>query len=229
MSDSRDHILNKLRAVRRPFPDAPPRPKTYLPVTVVEDKSPEALLARFKEEAERLFSKVHLVSGDAAARACILDLLAQHKTTQVLSWHFDHIPVDELQSAVEASGIEVVFPDLYVSDRAQAMVRIRDAQCSLTGVDIAAAATGTLVFSTAAGKGRVPTVLAPVHIAVVRPHQIVARIEDWIAANRVKGMDAFRQKANYCFISGPSRTGDIEMELILGVHGPGVVHIVIVQ
>ncbi len=51
---SRDTILAKLRQARQPFPDAPPRPKDYLPVTRLDDRSPGALLDRFTEELETL-------------------------------------------------------------------------------------------------------------------------------------------------------------------------------
>jgi L-lactate dehydrogenase complex protein LldG len=101
-----------------------------------------------------------------------------------------------------------------------------EAQVGLTGADAAAATTGTLVFTTAPGKGRIPTVLAPVHIAVITLNQIVPRLESWVAAQRASGLP-LTDSANFCFISGPSRTGDIEMQLILGVHGPGKVHVVV--
>ena len=61
MTTSCDKILNKLRAARQPFPDAPPRPKSYMPVTRLEDESPGALLERFTAELERLNGEVFVV------------------------------------------------------------------------------------------------------------------------------------------------------------------------
>lgn len=225
---SRESILNKLRAARQPFPDAPPRPSAYRPITSIDDTTPDALLARFTKEVERLMGEVFVVKGDAAARKKILALLCdQHHAAHVLAWDFTHIPVKGLKKAVEEAGIRVSIPATHDETRAETIESIRDAEVGLTGVDAAAATTGTLIVSTAPGKGRLPTILPPVHIAVVTLDQLVPRIEDWVAAERASGANTLRDPANVAFITGPSRTGDIEMILIMGVHGPGKLQIVI--
>lgn len=225
---SRDKILNKLRAARQPFPDAPPRPQAYQPVTAVDDTSPDGLIARFTAELERLMGQVFVVKGDAAARKKILSLLCdQHHAAHVLAWDFAHIPVKGLRDAVEKAGIRVTIPTMHDDYRAETIESIRDAEAGLTGVDAAAAATGTLIVSTGPGKGRIPTILPPVHIAVVSLDQLVPRIEDWVAGERASGMAAMCNRANAAFITGPSRTGDIEMVLVKGVHGPGTLQVVV--
>lgn len=225
---SREKILNKLRA-NRPFEDAPPRPRIYAPVTEIDDTSPEALLERFTLEMERLKGEVFVADGDAAACGKVVELLQSHNATRVISWNFGCIPLDGLEAAVRGAGVEVIHPNTHQGDRAAILAASEQAQVSLTGVDAAVAATATLIVTTAPGKGRIPTVLAPTHIAIVRQEQIVPRLENWVASLRAKGIDTIRQSANFCFITGPSRTGDIEMELILGVHGPGRVQAVIVR
>ncbi len=230
--NSRDKILHKLRA-NRPFENAPPRPRIFAPVTEIDDTSPEALLARFTLEMERLKGEVFVAEGDAAAIDTVLELLRSHNTSRALAWDFDRIPLAGLGEAVRGAGVEVIHPNTHASERegsrAAMLAASEGAQVSLTGVDAAVAATATLIVTTAPGKGRIPTVLAPVHIAIIRQEQIVPRLENWVAALRARGIDSIRQSANFCFITGPSRTGDIEMELILGVHGPGRVQAVIVQ
>jgi L-lactate dehydrogenase complex protein LldG len=226
---ARHHILRRLRAARPPFPDAPPRPAVYLPVTAVEDASPEALLQRFTAEAERLLAQVHTVSGDDAACAAILDLLRTHSAQQVMAWDFAHIPLAGLAAALANAGIAVIHPDITGEFGAETLASLRDVPVGLTGVDAAAAATGTLIVSTAPGKGRLPTILPPAHIAVVRLAQIKPNLETWLADQRAAGGARLRQTGNVCFISGPSRTGDIEMTLVMGVHGPGTLHVVVVR
>ncbi len=224
---SREKILNKLRAAAQPFPDAPPRPRQYQPVVRVDDTSPEGLLARFQAETERLMGNCFAVKGDAGVRRCVVDLLRSHQTTHIIAWDFKHIPAKGLEKAIKDEGIRITHPEMHDEFRAETVESIRDAQVGLTGVDAAVAATGTLIVSTAPGRGRIPTILAPVHIVVMTLDQLVPRLEDWVTSQRESSLETIRSSANVCFISGPSRTGDIEMELILGVHGPGKVQVVV--
>ncbi len=115
MTTSRDKILNKLRAARQPFPDAPPRPKAYMPVTKLDDDSPAALLERFTAELVRLNGEVFVVEDDAAARDCLLQLIVGHEAKALLSWDFRHIPVEGLEAALRDADIEITFPDFAIT------------------------------------------------------------------------------------------------------------------
>ena len=218
MTPSRDKILNKLRAARRPFPDAPPRPKHYAPVTDVDDDSPDALLGRFSEIAD---ADVRAVDGDDAAREAIMDLLREKGVNHVLAWHFTQIPVRGLKGALEAADMHIEQPDVRDEFRMETLESAREAGAGLTGVDALAATTGTLIVSSGRGRGRIPTMLPPLHIAVARLDQLVGRLEDWVAGQRADDLQTLRASANVAFISGPSATADIEMVKVLGVHGPG--------
>jgi L-lactate dehydrogenase complex protein LldG len=226
---SREQILNKLRAARRPFEDAAPQPAQYLAVTIQDDLSPPALLDRFCVELTNLKGEPIVVDGEDAAREKVLELLAAHGTKRLLAWEFQYLPIARMEAAIRSAGIDILVPDVRDEDRPEMLALAEQAQVGLTGADAAAAATGTLIVTTAPGKGRIPTVLAPVHLAVIRADQIVPRIESWVAQQRSAGMAGIRSAGNVCFITGPSRTGDIEMELILGVHGPGRVQVVIIR
>lgn len=227
--NSRDTILNKLRAARRPFEDAPPRPKDYLDVTLVEDTSAQGLLERFTREMVNLKGEVFPVVGNEAACQKVMELLRSHDTRQLIAWDFQHIPVDGLEQSIRSAGVEILIPETHDEFRDEMVQAASQAQVGLTGVDAAAAATGTLIVSTAPGKGRMPTVLAPVHIAVMTLDQLVPRIESWVAQQRAQGLATMQSAANICFITGPSRTGDIEMEIVLGVHGPAKLQVVVKQ
>ncbi|MFN8379157.1 MAG: lactate utilization protein [Anaerolineae bacterium] len=226
-TSSRDAILGRLRAARRPFDDVDPAPDVYVPVTVQEATDPDALLERFSREVIGLKGEPFSVKGDAAARKKIVELLNEHEAAAVLAWDFQYIPVKGLQKALKDADVEVIRLDTHDEFRAESLALAEQAKVGLTGADAAIATTGTLVVTTAPGKGRLPTVLPPVHLAVVTLDQIVARLEDWVALQRAGNLDAIRGAGNFCFISGPSRTGDIEMKLVMGVHGPGRVQVVV--
>jgi L-lactate dehydrogenase complex protein LldG len=233
---ARATILNKLRAARAEsradmtlLNAAPPRPARYLPVAMIDDASPAGLIARFSTEFTRLMGEMFVVEGENAARECVLDLLAGHRARRLIAWDFAHIPISGLADAIRAAQIEIIHPETRDTFRAETLAAAEAADVSLTGVDAAIAATGSLIVTSAPGKGRIPTVLAPVHIAVVRAEQLLPCLEDWVARLRGEGLQTIRDHANFCVISGPSRTGDIEMELILGVHGPGRVQVVLVK
>jgi L-lactate dehydrogenase complex protein LldG len=227
MTTSRENILNKLRAARQPFPDAPPRPRQYTPVTRLDDSSPGALIERFAEEMRLLQGEAFVCQGDEAACDQVMRLLQAHQTTHLLAWDFQHIPIPGLQNAIRDLGITITQPDIHDEFHFETLAAIEPAEVGLTGADYGIAATGTLVVSTGPGKGRIPTVLPPAHIAVISADQLLPRLEDWIAIQRRADLAIFQERANVCLITGPSRTGDIEKKLVLGMHGPGQVQVVI--
>src|SRR5689334_6949128 len=132
MSSSRDQILSKLRSARqRPFDDAPPRPKSYLPVTVLEDETPDALLERFTRELNALTCDVFAVGGEAAARAQVLELMARRETTSILAWDFANIQVEGLEAAVREAGIEIIQPDTHDEMRMEVLTASAEPQVGL--------------------------------------------------------------------------------------------------
>jgi L-lactate dehydrogenase complex protein LldG len=103
----------------------------------------------------------------------------------------------------------------------------RDADAvGFTGCFCAIAETGTLMLLSGAEAPASVSLLPETHVAVVPAARIVATMEDAFALLRVERPGTLPRSLN--FISGPSRTGDIEQTIVLGAHGPCRVHIVIV-
>lgn len=212
MSTSRDQILSRLRAAQPALGTIDPEEK-HLPVSPLTDLSLQGLLDRFVEQAENLASKVYLPASQEEAIQVILDLLGADRS--ILAWDYEHIPLPRLAEAFASQYIQI-------ASQRDATVRV-----GVTGADAALAATGSLVLLTGAGKPRLASLLPLVHVAVIQQSQILADLETWLAALRQEGLDAFRETASTMVISGPSRTADIAMQLILGMHGPGELHIII--
>ena len=98
----------------------------------------------------------------------------------------------------------------------------------MTGAFCAIAETGTLMMLSGAETPGATSLLPETHIAVVPEKRIVRAMEDaWALLRAERGDTAMPRAVN--FISGPSRTADIEQTLVMGAHGPYRVHIVLTQ
>ncbi|KIF83381.1 LutC/YkgG family protein [Noviherbaspirillum autotrophicum] len=96
----------------------------------------------------------------------------------------------------------------------------------ITGTFCAIAETGTLMLLSGVDTYSSASLLPETHIAVVSASRIVASMEEAFALARAEH-GALPRAVN--FISGPSRTGDIEQTIVLGAHGPYRVHVVLVR
>jgi L-lactate dehydrogenase complex protein LldG len=212
MTSARDRILGKLRAAQQPFKELPPAPpQRYM--SRPKDLSAEALRARFVEEFKKL-SCIPSEHADAeSAVEYILGVIGEDKS--VIGWDFAAIALKGLKEALDKQGI-------VVGHHRDDKVRV-----GITGADAAFASTGSFIMTSGAGKPRAASLLPPVHIAVITASQILPDFDTWIEQRRAEGVDSFNRAANNYIITGSSRTGDIAMETVMGVHGPGEVHAVI--
>lgn len=93
----------------------------------------------------------------------------------------------------------------------------------ITGCDFAIADTGTVVLMCDANKGRSVSLLPSVHIVIVKEDQIRTRMGDVLSELSGRQVNGQNQPSSVNFISGPSRSSDIENDLSIGVHGPAAV------
>ena len=220
-NQARDAILGRLRNAQLQEEalgiDPPATPSEYLPVrTGATDR--ETLLQQFSTALGNLKGQTHIVEGEEAALAALMEILQRHEADSVIGWAESELPLQNLSSTLESAGVEYRRPHGDANQAADALIGISGAEALL-------AATGTVVVRSGAGRGRIPTVLAPVYVVLARADQLLANIETWVAQTG----SALGDRGNICFITGPSKTGDIEMILVYGVHGPGEVHVIIIR
>lgn len=126
----------------------------------------------------------------------------------------------------------VVWPSLAGLDWAGAGVAVEargavDADLvGITGCFCAVAETGTLMLCGSPESPASVSLLPESHIALVPASRIVAGMEEAFALARAE-LGQLPRAVN--FISGPSRTGDIEQTIVLGAHGPYRVHLILVE
>jgi len=219
---SRDQILAKLRASRPPFPDAAPRPAHYLPVSAIDPTHADTagLLSRFTAELTKLTGKVYDMPDAEAAIECVLKLIGADPS--VIAW--GDLPLPGLAEALSGAHISAIHPQPRLADRSTVLRQIEPIRVGITGAEAGLATSGTLALVTSPAHGRIVSLIPPVHIALLRRDRLFATMEAWIAA---AGKAAIAQSSSVIFITGPSRTSDIEMQTIMGVHGPREVHVVV--
>ena len=180
--------------------------------TALDERERVELFAQMAEEVQSTVTKV---SSLAAVPEAVARYLAA-----------ENLPAD-LVMAPDPSLDEIpwiTWPLLQIRrGRAEAEDRV-----SLTPCHAAIAETGTLMLISGAQTPTTLNFLPETHIVVVRRDQVVATYEDgWDRLRAVAKMEALPRAVN--FITGPSRTADIEQHIELGAHGPRRLHIVLVE
>ena len=168
------------------------------------------LVARFRARAESLASTVDEVAALAEAPAAAAKYLRAQNlpTAGVVSGALGNLDW-------KGAGLELD------SRRAE-----DDDLVGVTGAFCAIAETGTLMLLSGADSPASVSLVPETHIAVLRTSRIVTYMEQgWALAREEFG--ELPRAVN--FISGPSRTGDIEQTIVLGAHGPYRVHIILVR
>jgi L-lactate dehydrogenase complex protein LldG len=173
-------------------------------------------VARFRDELAAAGGQAHIVPDRAAAVATVLQLVEAKSARRVLLGGGAVIDPLNLGEVLRSRGVEVCDPasgrDAYFA-----------ADMGITGVDYLIAETGSLALFTRPDQPRSFSLLPPVHVAVADRSQILPDLFDLFAVDR--GLPS----ACLSLITGPSKTGDIELRLVTGVHGPGEVVVVLVD
>ena len=185
----------------------------------------ESKLDDFETELKELGGEVIRCSeGDAADH--IVGELYVLGASRVLTWgQVEPILFTVIQRLEDE--FQIILPELPTdSSRSGVLSEFDQAEVGITGSLAAFADTGTVVLSTASRRSLLPSSLPAVHLVIVRAKDIYPNMEAWLEAG---GSHFVANSSNVVFISGPSRTADIEMKLTIGVHGPGQVVAVVIE
>lgn len=200
MADSRSRILSRLRQHERHLP---------LPAQWTSRRHYADLADQFSQALIAAHGEVHHAGTVAQAQTVLQQLLQQlHPLKIVLN---DESPLTEW-------NLPTLLPHWQWFTVGQTAGNLRtfceQADVGISASQAAFAETGSVVMSSGIGQSRLATLLPPVHIALLATGQLLPDIFSW-AQNR-KG----EMPANLLFITGPSKTADIEQTMAIGVHGP---------
>ncbi len=135
------------------------------------------------------------------------------------------------EDAAEVFGTEPDVEAIQRGFRESLRQKFIDAQVGISGANFAIAETGTVGIVTNEGNADLATTLPPVHVAVFGIDKLVATLDDAVAILRMLARSGTGQRmTSYVnWITGPSRSADIEQSLTIGVHGPKEMHCVVID
>ena len=214
----RDMILGRIReALRRPAP-APHHhrhgtedagsPRDWLPPV---GESFQERVDLFAGNADSLKATFEQHSSLESAAGRIVEVAAVERWRRVAS-HSDPL-TEQLVAPLAAAGIGTLWIDGGYEPPA-----LEECDAGITTCEALIAQTGSVLVSSAGSGGRALSVLPPHHVVIARRSQMLPDLHCAFTAIRQKFGESFPSMLS--FITGPSRTGDIERILVLGAHGP---------
>jgi len=191
-----------------------------------------AALERFREEFEGVAGVFHRVASLAEVPGVIASIAREHAAEEVVTWEAAALGLD-LVGSLPAHGLKVSGAPGGGEDLARRRHREEAARAGIgvTGADLVLAETGTLILLSGSGRPRSTSLLPETHVAVFGRDRLVESLEQVGILLEAWHSDPDRSMSGAMinFITGPSRTADIELTLTRGVHGPKYVHAVFVE
>ncbi len=184
-------------------------------------------IARFVAEINTVGGQAQRVDNDEQALAALRDLLTHYKPRSALCWQHPLLERLQLGEVLSASNIATLnYDSLSPLPQEEQRRQMFAADIGITSADFAVAETGSIAVCSSPTTPRLASLLPPVHIAIVERSQIVNDLFDVFAKLDANG--ATNIASNVTFITGPSKTGDLELRLTTGVHGPGHWHVIVI-
>lgn len=187
--------------------------------------TPEERAAILEGNLARLKAILHRVPTLHRARD-LLFALARERDWKRVAWHAEAL-VEALLPGIPCALHRVDAPAGPAADSAAGKDALESCDAGITACEALVAQTGSILVSSATCGGRSLSVLPPVHVVVASPGQIVATLAD--ALELARDRHAGAPPSMLSFITGPSRTGDIERILVLGAHGPKELIVILVD
>jgi L-lactate dehydrogenase complex protein LldG len=225
-NDSRRAMLASIRerlAVSEPFDAVRSQhgahhqvaPRGNHAVTTVQTPA-LTLTERFRRSLEAVSGKCVVVRDELEAGEAVLRIIEQRQVRR--------IAVSDSPLAQRVMGGVKTDAELL---QAASTSKLFNSDASVTSAQRAIAETGTLVLESEKERHRLASLVPPVHIAIIEAgkiHQTMGEVLQLLGENGRDGLSP-----TVTFITGPSRTSDIELTLTIGVHGPAELHVVIID
>ncbi len=180
--------------------------------TISDAFSKAELIANFRKNLEAVSGNL-TVAADAAAAAEILAAIIKAKQAQKIA----------VSDSVLVKKIVANLPtDREFIENASADI-LFESDLGITGAQWGIAETGTLVLESDTERHRLTSLVPPVHVCILEAKNIRQTLGE------ILGILQRDLSKTITFITGASRTSDIELTLAIGVHGPGELHVILID
>lgn len=191
---------------------------------VLQEKSQNELVSILKEQCKNINTDVEETTA-SNLKTCLHKVIRKYNGHSVVLWddpRFKRFSIDTFDE-------EILTHVWNQEDSKNSRIKAERADVGITFSDITLAESATVILKSSKEKGRSVSLLPTSYIAIIPKSTIVPRLTQ--AASMISEQYRKDKKLPSCinFISGPSNSGDIEMNLVVGVHGPIRVTYIIVD
>lgn len=183
-----------------------------------------------EERIETFISNFQAVGGDAV-HVATMEEAGRYIQETVLALQAKRL-VRQDQPQLDSLQLEQKLPDVEMTTwgtmaSEELMRKAAEAEIGIAIADYAVSATGSLVLMSSAAQGRTVSLLPAAFIAIIPVSTLKTRLGE--VMQEIRNNYSGDMPAGIHFVSGPSRSADIENDLTIGVHGPGIVHAILVD
>jgi L-lactate dehydrogenase complex protein LldG len=189
-----------------------------------------SLVQAFQRECEALGIRVHCVTTDRESRDVVSAIIRDRAVKRVIEWGPPFSDKLGLGPMLSSMNIEILPLSPEGSNRDIRSLRYHQpiqADLGITGSDYGLADSGTLVLKTRPEQARIVSLFPPVHIAFLESKKILPGLDELLVRVQLDLKETGGMNPCLTLITGPSKTADIEFNLVTGVHGPRELHVVI--
>lgn len=186
----------------------------------------ELLIKELSDNCTPLGITLHIVDTELEAEDITVDLIRTKDPEFSYNRHIiqhNHPDIGEMKLWQRFNRESVTVHTTFAGDP-ETHEKTIASYIGITAPSITIAESATLVQLTTSGCPRSTSLVPSIHIALVRSEDLVANLEEAYAL-----LEKIGPKDSFVFISGPSKTADIEAHLVHGAHGPKELHIILLK
>lgn len=220
-NEARKEIISSIAthlAASAPF-DARETPVSH-PVALPAQPLATDVIELFKQNLEAVDGHCIIAHSKGEIADALTQIISALQKTKLRAQRIAVSDAPELERLMHMTDLEI--EELGIAPNASDIFSF---DVGITTAQAAIAETGTLVLDSARERNRLVSLVPPVHIAIVDASTIYATLGETLATLQ----NDEELSPAVTFITGPSRTGDIELILTIGVHGPQELYVIINQ